>query len=79
MLGSLSELSASAGNCRGELLEILAVHVFLLAVDFFYGSSTEEQRGNRVSCDNIGALYTFAKKSKRVPVSSSNTDLKRAL
>ena len=27
----------------------------------------------------MGALYTFAKKSKRVPVSSSNADVKRAL
>ena len=32
-----------------------------------------------VSCDTIGALHTFAKKSKWVPASSSNADVKRAL
>ena len=32
-----------------------------------------------VSCDNIGALHTFAKESKQLPASSSNADIKRAL
>ena len=39
----------------------------------------KEQTGNIVSCDNMGALHTFAKKSKQVPASSSNADIIRAL
>ena len=58
---------------------MLAVWIFLLTAESFYGSSTEEQRGNRVSCNTIGALHTFAKKSKWVPASSSNTGVKRSL
>ena len=78
-MGLLAELSASAGSYRRELLGMLAVQVFLLLAECFYGSSTEEWEGNRVSCNNMGVLHTFAKKSKRVPASSSNTDTKGAL
>ena len=38
---------------------------------------TEEHRGNKVSCDNMGVLHIFTKKSKRVLASSSNADVKR--
>ena len=39
----------------------------------------KEQTGNLVSCDNMGALHTFAKECERVPASSSNADIRRAL
>ena len=39
----------------------------------------KEQSKNSVSCDNMGALHTFAKECKRVPASSSNADIRRAL
>ena len=58
---------------------MLAVRIFLLTAEDYYRASIKEQTGNTVSCNNMGALHTFAKKSKRVPASSSNADIKRAL
>ena len=55
---------------------MLAIRLFLLAVEEYYGVITS---GNDVCCDNKGALYTFAKKSKRVPTGKSNTDILRVL
>ena len=77
--GSLAEWSTSAGSYRGELLGMLAIRVFLLAVESFYGATAPEHINNRVSCDNKSALFTFEKKSKRVTSSSSNADVRRAL
>ena len=53
-----------AGSYRGELLGMLAIRVFLLAVESFYGVAAPKHANNRVSCDNKSALYTFEKKSK---------------
>jgi hypothetical protein len=79
-LRSLAKWSATAGSYSGESLGMLAVRIFLLAAECFYGLSIEKQGGNNVSCNNMGALHTFVKKSKkRVPTSSSNVDVKRAL
>ena len=58
---------------------MLAVRIFLLVAEDYYRASIRTQKGNTVSCNNMGALHTFAKKSKRVPASSSNTDIRRAL
>ena len=58
---------------------MLAVQIFLLEAEPFYGSFTEKQRGKGVSCNTICALHTFAKKSKRVSTISSNTDVMRTL
>ena len=58
---------------------MLAVRIFLMAVEEYYRASMKEQTGNLVSCDNMGALHTFAKECKRVPSSSSNADIRRAL
>ena len=58
---------------------MMTVWILLLTSEFFYGSSTAEQGGNRVSCDNTGVPYTFVKNSTRVPASSSTLDSKRAL
>ena len=77
--GSLAEWSTTAGSYRGKLLGMLAVRVFLLAAEEYYRASTTDQRGNLVSCDNMGALHTFAKECKQVPASSSNADIRRAL
>ena len=56
--GSLVERSASAGSYRVEMLGMIEIHVFLLAVEEFY---KEGGGKNRVACDNKGALFTFAK------------------
>lgn len=37
---------------------MLAIRLFLLAVEEYYGVITD---GNKVCCDNKGALYTFTK------------------
>ena len=58
---------------------MLAVRIFLLTAEDYCGAFIREPTGNKVSYDNMGALHTFAKKSKQVPASSSNTDTRRAL
>ena len=58
---------------------MLTVCVLLLVAESFYGSSTEEQGGIKVSINNMGASHTFIKRSERVLSSSSNVDVKRAL
>ena len=79
MQGSLAEWSTVTGSYRDKLLGMLAVRVFLLAAEEYYRASIKDQTGNSVSCDNMGALYTFTKECKRVPASSSNADIRRAL
>jgi hypothetical protein len=39
--GSMYEVSAEAGSYRGELLGLLAIHTFVLAVSLFYEVSTQ--------------------------------------
>ena len=58
---------------------MLAVRVFLLAVEEYFQQHGKVGEGNRVSCDNKGALTIFDKKDKRVPAASSNADARRAL
>ena len=53
--------------------------MFLLAVEEYFQQHGKVGEGNRVSCDNKGALMTFDKKEKRVPAASSNADVRRAL
>ena len=77
--GSLAEWSHSAGSYRGEMLGMLAVRVFLLAIEEYYQQASGAAKGNKVSCDNKGVLFTFDKKCKRVPAASSNADVRRAL
>ena len=42
----------------------------------YHGVITKD---NRICCDNKGALFTFEKKSKRVPSGKANTDIQRVL
>ena len=74
--GTLVEISPSADSYRGELLGMLAIRLFLLAVEEYYGAVTE---GNDIYCDSKSALFTFEKKSQRVPAGSANTDIQRVL
>ena len=64
ILGTLLERSNYAGSYRGELLGMLAIQLFLLAVEEYHNPIFD---GNEVCCDNKGALFTFEKESKRVP------------
>ena len=73
--GSFSEYSTSAGSYRGELLGTLAINTFLLAVEEYYHIHKNE---TVVFCDNKGAIYTFSKKTKRVPSGMKHADIQRA-
>ena len=55
---------------------MLAIRLFLLAVEEYCGAITKD---NKICCDNKGALFTFEKKSKRVPKGKANTDIQRVL
>ena len=66
----------SADRYRGKMLGMLAIQLFLLAVEEYYGAITTS---NDICCNNKGALYTFARKSQRVPSGKANTDIKRVL
>ena len=74
--GTFVEISPSADSYRGELLGMLAIRLFLLAVEEYYGAVTE---GNDVCCDSKSALFTFEKKSQRVPKGSAHTNIQRVL
>ena len=76
IIGTVIERSASAGSYRGELLGMLAIKLFLLAIEEFYVTIAT---GNKICCDNKGALFTFGKKSKRVPKGRSNSDIHRVI
>ena len=75
----LAEWSTAAGGYHDKLLGMLAVCIFLLAAEEYYRASMKEQTENSVSCNNMGTLHTFAKECKRVPASSSNAGIIRAL
>ena len=62
--GSLAEWSGSAISYRGEMLGMLAVWVFLLAVEEYFHKSGMVGEGNKVSCDNKGALTTLEKSAR---------------
>ena len=62
--GLLVEWSTVAGSYCRELLGMVVVCMFLLAAEDYYRASIREQTGNTVSCNNMGALHTFTKKSK---------------
>ena len=61
ILCTLIERSAYAGSYRGELLGMLAICLFLLAVKGYHNTISD---GNEACCDNKGALFTCKKKSK---------------
>ena len=58
------------------MLGMLAIRLFLLAVEEFYGTISTS---NDICCDNKGALYTFERKSQRVPSGKANTNIQRVL
>ena len=72
---SLIERSDSASSYRGELLGMLAIYLILYAIEEYY----EVNGGTDILCDNKGALYTFQKKSKRIPAGAKNNDIQRVL
>ena len=74
--GSFTEHSPSASSYRGELLGMLDIHLFLLAIEEHYMVSGNS---NQVFCNNLGAIYTFQRCSQRVTLGANNADLQRVL
>ena len=74
--GTLIKIFPSADSYRGKMLGMLAIRLFLLAVEEFYGTISTS---NDICCNNKGALYTFERKSQRVPSGKANTDIQRVL
>ena len=73
---SFSEYSHKAGSYRGELLELLAIHILLAALEEYYKIPPP---AGKICCDNEGALYKSKEFRRRIPVRSSQADIKRAL
>ena len=77
--GTLAEWSADASSYRGEMLGMLAVRIFLLAVETYYKPNNSNRCSGRMSCDCKSALHTFSKKGKRITATASNADIRRTL
>ena len=69
------EKSDSANSYQGELLEMLAIHLFLYAITEFYGVTGS----NNMMCDNKGAMYTFEQRSERIPAGTQNNGMQQVL
>ena len=75
MTGRFYERSHKASSYRAELLGLLAIHVLLAALEEYY--SIPGSTG-KICCDNQGALFKSKEVRRRIPVGSSQADIKRA-
>ena len=62
---SFYEVSPHAGSYRGELLGLASIHVFLAAIEQYYGYSASDQC--TIACDNLGALNKARYRRKKIP------------
>ena len=74
--GLCAEYSQPANSYRGELLSMLAIHLFLLAIGERYIVSWKI---DQVFCYILGAIYTFQQRSQRVTSGAKNADVQRVL
>jgi hypothetical protein len=74
--GSFYKRLPSANSYRGELLGLMAIHVFLLAVSQYF-SITEIS--TKICCDSKSALNNSGKPTQRVLASLHQVDILRAL
>ena len=70
MKGLLEKWLSLAGSYRGEMLGMLVVRVFLMAVEEYFHKSGMVGEGNKASCNNK-ALATFDNKCQRIPAAST--------
>ena len=75
MSGHFYERSQKAGSYRAELLGLLAIHILLAALEEYYKIPPST---GKICCDNQGALYKSKEVRRRIPVGSSQADIKRA-
>ena len=73
--GSLVERSEYASSYRGELLGMLAIHIFLHAVEKYFHAHGDS---NSIYCDNKGAIYTplqnNTKESRRASKTTTSSE-----
>ena len=74
--GTLVERSPWANSYREELLGMLAIRLFLLALEEYCDAVGQ---GTGAFCDCKGVITTFEKKTKRVSSGRSNGDILRVL
>ena len=71
--GSYYEWCNRAGSYRGELMGLLAVHVFIMAVEQF----RDLPLGARglVACDNLGGLKKSKERRCKIPAGAKHADV----
>ena len=74
--GSFIKISPSAGSYRGELLGLVAIHTFAIAIAQFF---LVEKVTGEISCDNMAALNQASKTRKRVSVGVKHSNLHRTI
>lgn len=70
---SFYEQCKQAGSYRGELLGLLAVHMFVHAVGEFY-DVCPGPRG-LVACDNLGGLNKSKERRKKIPPGAKHANI----
>ena len=75
--GSFYDICNKARSYRGELLGLLALHVFTRKLESFYGF--EEGHKAVIACDNLGGLNKSKERRKKIPPSAKNADILRSL
>lgn len=73
--GSFVEDHVRAGSYRGEVLGMLAIHLFSLAIKNHF--SLDSTSFGKVCCDNNGAIYRSQQWKKRIAPGVANADLLR--
>lgn len=71
--GSFYDICSKAGSYTGDLLVLLALHVFTQKLESFYGF----EGGHKavIACDNLGGLNKSRERRKKIPPSAKNADI----
>ena len=72
---TLIKWSESASSYPGKLLGMLGIHLLINAIKELYGMMS----ASNILCDNKRTLYTFKRKSKRIPAGAKNNNVQRVL
>jgi hypothetical protein len=74
---SMFEISRNAGSYRGELLGLLAIHVFIVGVCEFFRIDSGDL--GLVACDNLGGLNKAKLRRKKIRAGTKHADILRSL
>lgn len=75
--GSFLECHPRANSYRGEILGLLAIHLFSLAIKGYF--SLKPGLYGKICCNNQGAIYRASRRRKRIAPGTPNADLLRLL